>query len=164
MPLLQKSKCTPLVKMASLAQDSCGPLAPPTSFDLYLPAPSDVSKQETLRWHTTTRNFFAWLCQKPLVGEYLGQSLGDLLERMLLWRDPLADNIEDILLYTDTSGYSAVENCPEYALAMLKFSETFKLEHVWIDAFVHCVGMNGSLAPSSEFKVHAVASSGHAFC
>lgn len=63
------------------------------------------------------------------------------------------DCVEDILIYADQLRYSAVENSPDHALAMLDFAESNTIRNVWIDAFAHCVGMNNELAQSTEFEV-----------
>lgn len=154
MQALQATKCTQLLALASPVSN--WPLlgsATTSQYELYLPAPTDSLRQGVFRWHITTRNVFAWMCQKPLIGEHLGESLCNLLERIAVWRDASADNIEDILVYADACGYSAVENCADHALAMLYFAEKFELKHVWIDAFAHCVGMNDMLVQSHEFEV-----------
>lgn len=119
--------------------------------ELHLAAPKATSRGDLLRHHITTRNFFAWVCSKPLVGHALGQALSDLLERMALYRSQNVDNIEDILVYADDMGYSHVDCCPDHALAMLYFSESHRLSYVWTDAFAHCVGMNDELSTSPEF-------------
>jgi len=125
---------------------------------LYIAALPNSSRQQAYSWHVTTRNFFAWLCGKPLVGEHLGQSLVEVLDRMKSFRATAVENVGDLLNYADQVGYSRIENRPDYALSMLYFSERHKLRDTWTDAFAHCVGMNGSLETSSEYQV-SVASS-----
>ena len=154
MQALKTAQCARLVALAAPVSD--WPLlgnAKVSQFEIYLPVPTESVRQEVLRWHVATRNFFAWMCQTPLIGEHLGNALSNLLERMMSWRDISTDNVEDVLVYADHCGYSSVENCPDHALAMLHFAERFELEHVWIDAFAHCVGMNDLLAQSPEFEV-----------
>ncbi|KAI9671054.1 MAG: hypothetical protein M1831_005139 [Alyxoria varia] len=119
--------------------------------ELFLPAPGHIDRSEVFRWHISTRNFFAWIAGVPLVGNHLGQALADLLQRMFRWRDTSADCVEDLLIYADQMGYSTVENCPDYALSMLFFSELWRLDNVYVDAFAHCVGMNDLLTHSDEY-------------
>jgi len=121
--------------------------------ELYIPASMDASREETFDWHLTTRNLFAWMSDKPLVGSSLGQAFIDLLERMQLVRPSHIDHVEDCLAYADYMGYLDFAHSPDYALAMLRFADHFHLRELWIDAFVHCVGMNDSLYLSNEFEV-----------
>lgn len=65
---------------------------------LYFPAPLSGDKIATLRHHLTTRNFFAILFNKALVGITLGQTLLDLVERTDLYLslpNPLAYDLVD---------------------------------------------------------------------
>ena len=118
---------------------------------LHIPAPSGLMREEAMRSHIATRNFFAWLSRKPIVGHQLGPSLADVLGRMKSWRSASVDNVEDLLMYADQMGYSSVEHRPDHALAMLALSESAHIPHVWIDSFAHCVGMNGEIGHSNEF-------------
>jgi hypothetical protein len=121
--------------------------------ELFVPAPDDLSREAAFKWHIATRNFFAFIFGKPLVGEHLGQALVDLQERMHLFRSGQINNSQDFLVYADAQGYRDLVHSPDYALAMLYYTEHYKLRDLWIDAFVHCVGMNESLAESPEFAV-----------
>jgi hypothetical protein len=102
------------------------PTTKANAVELYIPAPEDwsiTSRENSYRWHIATRNFFAWILDKPLVGEHLGQSLIDLQERMHLFRSGRVNNYEDVMSYVDLMGYSDFVDCPDYALAMLSFAE-----------------------------------------
>lgn len=90
---------------------------------------------------------------KPLVGDRLGRALISLLERMNEYRPSPDDNLDEILAYMDDQGYTDFRDCPDFALAVLQFSETFQHRELWIDAFVHCTGMNDQLDDSAEFEV-----------
>jgi len=118
-----------------------------------VPVPDYLDRQESLQWHIATRNLFAWLMGKPLVGERLGQSIMRLLEQMNYYRERGADNLGDILAYLTRIGYTRVASRPDHALAMLLFSENMRLKDIWLSAFVHCVGMNEMIADSPEFEV-----------
>ncbi|KAL1311710.1 hypothetical protein AAFC00_001811 [Neodothiora populina] len=121
-----------------------------TSKELYIPAPVDKPRSGTFRWHLATRNFFAWIMSRPLVGMDLGDSLIDLLDRMHLFR-PHADNLEDLFQYAKRVGYLNLVGCPEYALAFLRLAEHCQCRHLWINAFTHCVGMNDHLTDAPGF-------------
>lgn len=54
-------------------------------YHLYFPAPPRLDREDCLRHQLTTRNFFAVLFGRPLVGITLGQSLLDLVERIDLY-------------------------------------------------------------------------------
>ncbi|KAF1958935.1 hypothetical protein CC80DRAFT_468778 [Byssothecium circinans] len=119
--------------------------------ELFIPAPDDASREDAFKWHITTRNFFAYVFGKSLVGEQLGQALVDLQERMHLFRSGRGNNHQDLFTYTDSQGYSEFVNCADYALGTLYYAEHYKLRDVWIDAFAHCVGMNETLTTSPEY-------------
>jgi hypothetical protein len=126
--------------------------------ELFIPAPEDAARDGSFRWHITTRNFFAWIFGKPLVGVHLGQAMVDLQERMRLYRSGRVDNHQDFLNYADKQGYRNLSDFPDYALAMLYYAEHYKLRSVWMDAFAHCVGMNERLVLSPEFPVSLLCS------
>jgi len=161
---IQQSDCTRLFSQSSLRKSSDGgnrnslasdsgysSTSSVNDFDIYLPAPEDASRSDAFAWHLATRNLFAWMLDAPLVGSSLGKSLVDLLERMLTLRPATADNVRDCLDYAESMGYMDFAHSPDYALAMLRFAEHFQLRDLWVDAFVHCVGMNDSLCISKEF-------------
>lgn len=119
--------------------------------NLYIPVPEGIARQDSFKWHVTTRNFFAFLLGKPLVGYHMGQTFVDLQERLHLFRSGLIDNHQDFLQYAEDQGYHDFAECTDYALACLFYAETYKLRQAWIDAFAHCVGMNESLSLSPEY-------------
>jgi hypothetical protein len=121
--------------------------------ELYIPAPEDASREVSFNWHITTRNFFAFVFGKPLVGKNMGQAMVDLQERMRLFRSGRVNNHQDFLDYAENQGYRDLVECTDYSLAMLYYAEHYKLRDVWIDAFAHCVGMNDTLSLSPEFEV-----------
>ncbi|KAF2738363.1 hypothetical protein EJ04DRAFT_486176 [Polyplosphaeria fusca] len=166
---LRKSKCGAMFSLcfAQVTSDSASPskasrrvssgLTAPVSMsntcELYIPAPDDASRESAFQWHITTRNFFAFVFRKPLVGAgSLGQALVNLQERMHLFRSGQINNHEDFLKYAEDQGYRDFVDCPDYALAMLQYAEHYKLRDIYIDAFAHCVGMNGDLSMSAEFE------------
>lgn len=118
--------------------------------ELYIAAPDDALREDALRWHLATRNFFAWLTKKPVVGVSLGVALIDLYDRMRLFR-PESDNLSDLESYAESLGYLNFVNCPDYALAFLQFAEHSRTPDLWTDAFAHCVGMHDQIPLSSEF-------------
>ena len=122
-------------------------------FELYIPAPAHLSREEALQYHLGTRNFFAWVYEKPMVGDRLGQALVALLERMNHYRSNQDENQDDLLAYIDDQGYTDFRDCPDHALAVLQFAEKFEYRELWTDAFVHCTGMNDRLDSSAEFEV-----------
>lgn len=156
-PLLQRFNCRSQRGTPSPSSiDSGVALEPPSQFsqgELYIPAPSHLSREETFQYHLTTRNFFAWIYERPLVGDRLGGALIALLERMNNFRSKDEENQNDILAYIDGQEYCDFRECPDHALAVLQFAEKFELRELWTDAFVHCAGMNNDLASSAEFEV-----------
>ena len=113
-------------------------------YDLYIPAPASPSlsnRNSSLRHQIRTRNFFAWVCGKPLVGENLGSALINLLRTMIEWRSDDADNLDDLREYMDEMCYSDISDAPEHAIAMLVLAEHLRDELLWAEAFRHVVGM-----------------------
>ena len=125
----------------------------PAKYELYIPAPSHLTREEAFRYHLTTRNFFAWMFEKPMVGDRLGDALIALFTRMNEFRPDEEENQDDILAYLDGQDYTDFRNCPDHALAVLQFAERFEYRELWTDAFVHCAGMNEDLSGSAEFEV-----------
>ena len=122
-------------------------------YEMHIPAPSHLSKEEALQYHLTTRNFFAWLYNRPLIGDHLGQAIIRLQNRMDQYRLDPDDNQANVLAYIDDQGYLDFRHCPDHALAILQYAEQFRLPKLWTDAFVHCAGMHDELESSSEWKV-----------
>ena len=161
-PLLQRyysesmpnsASTSPESETSADATDYFGDTSPPAKHELYIPAPTHLSREEAFQYHLTTRNFFAWMYEKPLVGDRLGRTLTSLLERMNEYRPNLEDNQDDILSYVDDQGYTDFRDHPDHALALLQFAEAFQYRELWTDAFVHCTGMNDQLDISAEFEV-----------
>jgi hypothetical protein len=105
--------------------------------------------------HISTRNFFAWLFGKPLVGPHLGDALVRLLTSMNEFRSPDVGNIADVLHFMEKEGYSDIKNEPDHALAVLYFAEHFQFRDLWIHAFTHSAGMSEMLCGSSEYEVRS---------
>lgn len=137
--------------LMSMASSLILPNREPGIVNMFIPAPDDASRQDSFKWHVTTRNFFAFLLGKPLVGFEMGQTFVDLQERLQLFRPGLVNNHEDFLQYAEDQGYRDFSECTDYALASLFYAETYKLRDAWVDAFAHCVGMNESLSLSPEY-------------
>jgi hypothetical protein len=125
------------------------------TINLYVPAPDEAGREDSFRWHITTRNFFAFVLGKPLVGYHMGQTFVDLQQRLHLFRPNLSTNHQDFLQYAEDQGYRDFVECTDYALASLFYAEHYKLREVWIDAFAHCVGMSDSVGLSPEYGVSA---------
>ncbi|KAL9129275.1 MAG: hypothetical protein Q9217_002222 [Psora testacea] len=126
-------------------------LSSPARHELYIPAPSHLTREEALHFHLTTRNFFAWMYERPLVGDCLGHALISLQERMNQYRPKEKEYEDDMLAYVDDQGYTDFRDCPDHALAILQYAERLQLRELWTDAFVHCTGMYDRLDSSGEF-------------
>jgi hypothetical protein len=122
-------------------------------YELYIPPPSSAERGESFLYHTSTRNFFAWIFGKSLVGKHLGGALVGLLNSMNEFRSAEEDNVQAIMDYIDEEGYADMRNQPDHALAILFFAEHFHFKDLWIDAFAHCTGMNEKLISSPGFEV-----------
>ncbi|KAN0114807.1 hypothetical protein V8E51_004351 [Hyaloscypha variabilis] len=121
-------------------------------YELYIPPPADADRKEAFLYHMATRNFFAWIFGKPLVGNHLGAALVGLLNSMSQFRSAGEDNVEAMMDYMDEEGYADMRSQPDHALAILFFAEHFRFKDLWIDAFAHCTGMNEKLISSPGFE------------
>jgi hypothetical protein len=121
--------------------------------ELYIPAPPAAEREEAFLYHTATRNFFAWVFGRSLVGTHLGGALVGLLNSMNEFRSTDQDNIQAIMEYMDEEGYADMRNHPDHALGVLFFAEHFQFRDLWIDAFVHATGMHDRLHLSPGFEV-----------
>ncbi|MCJ1438570.1 hypothetical protein MMC27_007960 [Xylographa pallens] len=157
-PLLERCCAYPVpespAETVSSSSDDGGYFSNPSStgkYELYIPAPAYLNREEALQYHLTTRNFFAWMFEKPIVGHRLGDALISLMDRMNEFRPDSEENLDDLLAYVDNMTYTDFRDCPDHALAVLNFAEAFKIRELWTDAFVHCSGMNDELVTSTEF-------------
>ena len=123
---------------------------------MYIPTPKLLSREDALQYHLTTRNFFAWMVDQPLVGRRLGDALIDLYERINEFRLERELNEDDFLAYIDSQGYTDFRECCDHALAVLRFAEKYQLRELWTDAFVHCAGMWEQLDLSAEYEVRFI--------
>ncbi|KAK6440724.1 hypothetical protein LTR95_003057 [Oleoguttula sp. CCFEE 5521] len=127
------------------------PLRPSRRFELYLPAPADLTRDQTYAYHVTTRNYFAYLTGKQaLVGEKLGTALADLWDRVKAWEQG-NDSTTKLLEFCESQGYMHLAENTQYATAVLNLAERARLRDLWVHAFVHCVGMHDRLDWSPEF-------------
>lgn len=120
--------------------------------ELFIPAPEILDGQDPSIWHVTMRNFFAFLCDRPVVGASLTRTLLDLHRRITRIRPNSPDNNRDFFVYLNKMGYLDFNFCPDYALASLQIAEQFEVSDLWVDAFTHCVGMSNILVMSSEYE------------
>ena len=120
------------------------------TYELYIPSPSQLSRDEAFRYHLTTRNVFAYAVGQAVVGEKLSSALIDLWQRLKEWL-PRPASISTFTNYLDSQGYLSFAQSSEHALACLKFAENARARDIWIDSFAHCVGMHERLYLSPEF-------------
>jgi len=128
-------------------------LNPTTKVELYIPPPAGADKEQAFRYHLATRNFFAWVCRRSLVGDTLGDALVGLLNSMHEFRVPGQDNVADLIDYMEEEGYLDMRNQADHALAVVRLAETFHLRGMYIDSFAHCAGMSNRVHLSPEYWV-----------
>ncbi|RVX74638.1 hypothetical protein B0A52_01764 [Exophiala mesophila] len=123
--------------------------------ELYLPAPRNAGVEEALDHLVTTRNFFAYLYDRPLVGRTLGQALVRLKERIDFYRhDSLTQNTLEVVAFAGSQKYLDFRDCIDHAIAALYFAEKAQTKDLWVDSFAHCVGMaHDGLRSSLEYSV-----------
>lgn len=118
--------------------------------ELYIPAPSSLTREQAFSYHLTTRNVFAYAVGRAVVGEKLSTALLDLWIRLLEWLPALTAR-SDYSAYLQEQGYLHFTENSEHALACLKFAEEGRFGDIWMDAFAHCAGMHERLFLSPEF-------------
>lgn len=162
---LQEANCQPLLERFMSNESKMAVSAAPKPrrgskssdrlprVELYIPAPPNSDKQQAYSYHLATRNFFAFVFRRSLVGEHLGEALINLMHSMRESRAANVDNEADLLSYMDEEGYLDMKNRPTYALANLRFAEAFQLRDLYIEAFAHCCGMNQRLHSFPEYQV-----------
>lgn len=115
-----------------------------TTSELYIPAPPTTDINAVFDHHITTRNFFAWLYDRPLAGRALGISMLDLKERIDQYRSGRNGALtnREIIAYAESQKYLDFRECMDHALAALLLAEKLEQEDLWVDAFAHTVGMS----------------------
>ena len=103
-------------------------------YKLYMDAHSGGSKVDVLRYHVTTRNFFAFLLRQPLVGFTFYQALVDLHERLDEYLPPDVDSAVALQSYLVMIGLVNVSNEPRAAAGLLAWSEDVKWNNGWREA------------------------------
>lgn len=159
---LIEAKCYPLIERFIVWEDTPTPTRPELAqwtprnasqrIELYIPAPSDYDRSQAYQYHVATRNFFAWVFRRSMVGESLGSAVVALLHSMHQFRSDVDDNVADMMEYFDEEGYLDMANQPNHALAMLYLAELFQMSELYTKAFVHCVGMSEQLVSSTEYE------------
>ncbi|KAK5123857.1 hypothetical protein LTR85_002053 [Meristemomyces frigidus] len=117
--------------------------------ELYIPAPANLTREQAYAYHLTTRNFFAYAASRPIVGEKLGVALAKLLDRIREWQ-PKTAALANFTSYCQDQGYEDMAEDADYATACLTLAEHAKLKDLWVESFVHCVGMHEQLSHSPE--------------
>ncbi|EXJ88364.1 hypothetical protein A1O1_05294 [Capronia coronata CBS 617.96] len=130
--------------------------------ELYIPAPQGAGLEDIFDHHLTTRNFFAWLYNRPLAGRALGKSLMGLKARIDVYRpDHGSQNTLEVVSYAEHQRYLDFRECADHALAAMYLAEMLQIEDLWVDAFAHCVGMSHrGLRSSIEYEVVSKKSKG----
>jgi hypothetical protein len=100
------------------------------------------------------RNLFAWVFNRPVVGEHLGVTLIDLLFYMNQFRCRGESNLGELFRYLADEGYLDLANQPVHAVAMLNLAEHCRLRNLYIDAYAHCAGMHELLFSVAEVQVY----------
>ena len=128
--------------------------------EIHFPAPENASRLDITRHHITTRNFFALLLSKPLVGLTYYQALTDLHERLSLYMPQEVNCSQMIIRHLIKNDLHNVSNDPAAAAGLLAWSENLEArwQEGWREAFVHCVGMHDEIQGLPEIRDIGVAS------
>ena len=123
----------------------------PIRHEIHFPAPPEASRLDILRHHITTRNLFAMLTNKPLVGLTFYQALVDLQERLedLI---PGSNSAQAIMRYLIRNRLHNVSNEPVAAAGLVAWSEDNFWQEGWREGYVHCCGMYSRLRTMPEFR------------
>ena len=137
--LIEETRSEPLIDMLDngiiQAEGSKKNQTPGVQYKLYMDAQPGGSKIDVLRYHVTTRNFFAFLLRKPLVGFTFYQALVDLHQRLDGYL-PDVDSAVSLQSYLVMIGLVNVSNEPRAAAGLLAWSEDVVWNNGWRDAYV----------------------------
>lgn len=138
--LIEETKSSTLIDLLDKgmiqAEGSKKDRTPGVQYRLYMDAHPSESKLDFLRYHVTTRNFFALLLRKPLVGFTFYQALVDLYERLHQYLPPTVDTTVALQSYLVTLGLVNVSNEPRAAAGLLAWSEEVRWYSGWREAYV----------------------------
>ena len=123
-------------------------------YEIHFSAPDGASRIEILRHHITTRNLFALLLNKPLVGLTFYQALVDLHERLLMLMPREINCSKMMKEYLVRNNLHNVCNDPTSAAGLLAYSEDDEVQwpEGWREGFVHCSGMYSKLRELPEIR------------
>ncbi|KAL8784050.1 MAG: hypothetical protein Q9195_009200 [Heterodermia aff. obscurata] len=130
-------------------------------YSLCMEAPSGGSRIDVLRYHITTRNFFAFMLRKPLVGFTFYQALVDLQDRLEYYLATTTDHVSALKSYLVNLGLVNVCNEPRAAAGLLAWSEDVRWNEGWREAFVHSVGMYERISQLQESADISLATNAH---
>ncbi|EPQ65675.1 Bgt-3226 [Blumeria graminis f. sp. tritici] len=113
------------------------------SYEIFFPAPRELSQTEVLRHQVTTRNVFALLLNASLVGETIYQALYDLRDRVEEYMPANGDSAGLIIEWITRRGIDDPRQNPSTALSFLAWTEGdgVRWEEGWKEAYCHAVGM-----------------------
>ena len=140
------------VSIASVASADAQEAA--VRYQIHFPAPDGAARQDLLRYHLTTRNFFALLLSRPLVGLTFYQALIDLHQRLRLYLSGNPNCALIIIKCLMENNLHNVCNDPAAAAGLLAWSEDEEIcwQEGWREGFVHCSGMYTQLREIPEFR------------
>ena len=143
---------TGTISIASIA--SADAVEAPVQYQIHFPAPDGAAGQDLLRYHITTRNFFALLLSRPLVGLTFYQALVDLHQRLQLYLPGNPNCALTIIRCLMENNLHNVCGDPAAAAGLLAWSEDEDIcwQEGWREGFVHCSGMYTQLRTLHEFR------------
>ncbi|KAL8952532.1 MAG: hypothetical protein Q9222_001562 [Ikaeria aurantiellina] len=126
----------------------------PIRHEIHFPASENASRIEILRHHITTRNLFAFLLDRPMIGLTYYQALTDLYERLAFYMPQEVDCAQLVVRYLIRNQLQNVSNDPAAAAGLLAWIESTQSRWLegWREAFVHCVGMHKELRDLPEHR------------
>lgn len=155
--MLLDARCHPLVEAFVDRSISETEAIQNNRVDLYIPAPWTANKLQAYAYHLELRNLLAWVFRRSVVGEHLGHTLITLVDTLEKFRQPGADNMQDLIAYLDEEGYLDLRDQPTHALALLHLAETVQMSDLYLEAFAHCAGMSDRLHRHNEYSVSTAA-------
>jgi hypothetical protein len=129
-----------------------------TSYELVFDPPAHLDRIQTIKHQIVTRNVFAVIYGKSLVGLDLRQALIDVHQRLKEYLSKTTDVTQVMVNYVCRKGFDDVRHNHRNATAMLAWAGSDGVRWVegWREFFTHCAGMyddicndrNHSLIPS----------------
>lgn len=121
------------------------------SCSLILPPPKLALADDALMYNVTTRNFFAWVVDAPVVGFNPTSALVALKARMDIWRAPSCDNVAALQEYAKSQSYGYLAGLHLVNTALLRSAPFIPSEYTLTSQSDNLISSTSDLTKSRQF-------------